>query len=82
MTRKHWLHQILRRIGEVSVEKMASKWGEGEDISDLLVKHQVCSLIPYLESVLSVYITTSKHTLCVGSFEKDTTKNEGIDGCH
>ena len=36
----------------------------------------------YLESVLSVYITTSKHTLCVGSFEKDTTKNEGIDGCH
>jgi len=30
----------FRRIGEVSIEKMASKWGEGEDISDLLVKHQ------------------------------------------
>lgn len=30
----------FRRIGESSVEKMASKWEEGEDISNLLVKHQ------------------------------------------
>ena len=32
---------LTRRIGEGSVEKMASKWEEGEDISNLLVKHQV-----------------------------------------
>jgi len=30
----------FRRIGEVSIDKMASKWAEGEDISDLLLKHQ------------------------------------------
>jgi len=30
----------FRRIGEVSIEKMASKWVEGEDISDMLLKHQ------------------------------------------
>lgn len=30
----------FRRIGEVSIEKMASKWVEGEDISDRLLKHQ------------------------------------------
>ena len=32
---------LARRIGEGSVGKMASKWEEGEDISNLLVKHQV-----------------------------------------
>ena len=26
--------------------------------------------------------TTSKHTSFIGSFEEDTAKNEGIDGCH
>ena len=71
---------MLRRIGEVSIEKMASKWGEGEDISDLLVKHQVnCASIP---NQFCLNPTTSKHTSCIGSFEEDTTKNEGIDGCH
>jgi len=30
----------FRRIAEVSVEKMAFKWAEGEDISDRLLKHQ------------------------------------------
>lgn len=30
----------FRRIGEASIEKMAFKWAEGEDISDRLLKHQ------------------------------------------
>ena len=32
---------MLRKIGEASIEKMAAKWVEGEDISDRLLKHQV-----------------------------------------
>jgi len=30
----------FRRIGEASIEKMAAKWVEGEDISDRLLRHQ------------------------------------------
>ena len=65
---------LTRRIGEGSVEKMASKWEEGEDISNLLVKHQVWC---HRKKRCILKIIMSE-----GGIEKDSAKNEGTDGCY